>query len=424
MKKHTLLSLIVVLLAASMLFGAGVQEQKAAEAEKTVLEFWTWRPEDVDFYNAQIAIFEKANPNIKVVQTAHRNTEYNTILAASLSGGAGPDVFQGRAYGGLATFADSGFLEPLESWMPELKNYAPTALLGATSPTDGKIYGSPAVSQTVFMFYNKDIYKELGLTIPKTWNELIANFEAARKAGYTPLANGAKDGWTLETMFGGMAAQFYGGPEFYNDVIAGKKNFQDPAFIRMIEQMKSLTTYMPNMYMGIGYEDMRALFFNEMSPHLIGGSYEAAFFKAQNPGLNFDIFAVPGMRATDPAYVSVYADMNFAMNANSKNKDAAVKFLKHLSSKEFGKAMVTELKMVTSVPGVDASAEPFIARVLELQKNATPFLFLVGFRYQQPTGSSLWQAAAQGVMAGTLTPAQAAKQIQDGIASYYKPFQK
>jgi raffinose/stachyose/melibiose transport system substrate-binding protein len=79
--------------------------------------------------------------------------------------------------------------------------------------------------------------------------------------------------------------------------------------------------------------------------------------------------------------------------------------------------------MVTSVPGVDASSEPFIARVLELQKHATPFIFLVGFRYNQPTGSSLWQAAAQGVMADTLTPAEAARQVQEGIASYYEPFQ-
>ena len=424
MKKHTLISFLLVLETASLLFGAGVQEQAAPQAPQTVLEFWTWRPEDVDFYAKQIALFEAANPTIKVVQTAHKNTEYNTILAAALSGGAGPDVFQGRAYGGLATFADSGFLEPLEAWMPELKNYSATALLGATSPTDGKVYGSPAVSQTVFMFYNKDIYKELGLSIPKTWAEMISNFEAAKKAGYIPLGNGAKDGWCLETMLGGMGPSIYGGTAFFNDVVAGKKNFLDPAFLTMVEQMKSLTKYMPDMYMGISYEDMRSNFFNELSPHLIAGSYEAAYFKTQNPDLNFDIFAVPGPKATDPAYVSVYADMNFAMNAKSKNKDAAVKFLKFLSSKEFGKAMVTDLKMVTSVPGVDATSDPFIARVLELQKNATPYLFLVGFRYQQPTGSSLWQAAAQGVMAGTLTPAQAAKQVQDGIASYYKPFQK
>ena len=134
---------------------------------------------------------------ITVVQTAHKNTEYNTILAAALSGGAGPDIFQGRAYGGLATFADSGFLEPLEQWMPELKNYSATALLGATNPSDGKIYGSPAVSQTVFMYYNKAIYKELGLSVPKTWDEMIHNFDVAKAAGYIPLGNGAKDGCVI-----------------------------------------------------------------------------------------------------------------------------------------------------------------------------------------------------------------------------------
>jgi len=419
--------LLVTLLLPGMLFAQGTAEKPSVttvQKEKTVLEFWTWRPEDVDFYAAQIAKFEALNPDIQIIQTAQKNTEYNTILAASLSGGAGPDVFQGRAYGGLATFADSGFLEPLEQWMPELKDYSATALLGATSPTDGRIYGSPAVSQTVFMYYNKAIYKKLGLSIPKTWDQLLANFDAVKKAGYLALGNGAKDGWTLETMLGGMGPGFYGATSFYNDVVDGKKNFEDPAFIFMMEQMKSLTKYMPDMYMGVGYDDMRSYFVNETAAHLIAGSYEAAYFKSQNPSLDFGIFAIPSAKAFDPAYVSVYADMNFAVNAHSKHKEAAIEFLHFLSSKEFGNAMVRDLKMVSAVPGVDASFDPFIASVLDLQKNSTPYLFLVGFRYKQPTGSSLWQAAAQGVMAGTITPEQAAKQIQSGIASYYTPFQK
>lgn len=424
MNRRFFILVLIALMVTGMLFAAGVQEEKASDAqEKTTLEFWTWRPEDVEFYESQIALFEAANPDIEVVQTAHKNTEYNTILAASLSGGSGPDVFQGRAYGGLVTFSDSGFLEPLEKWMPELKDYSETALLGATSPTDGKIYGSPAVSQTVFMYYNKDIYDELGLSIPETWSEMIDNFDAMEEAGYMALGNGAKDGWTLETMLGGMGPAFYGGTDFYNDVIEGKKDFEDPAFIHMIEKMKSLSEYLPDMYMGIGYEDMRSYFINEMAGHLIAGSYEASYFTGQNSDLDYGIFAIPGESASDPRYVSVYADMNFAMNANSENKDAAVKFLKFLSSKDFGKAMVRDMKMVTSVPGVDASSDPFISRILELQENATPYIFLVGFRYDQPTGSSLWQAAAQGVMAETLTPEEAAEQIQDGIASYYEPFQ-
>lgn len=423
--KRYLMLVIVCLAAVSALSATGTTEAPSTSAPaKVELHFWTWRPEDVAFYNKQIGLFEAANPDIHVVQTALKNTEYNTILAAALAGGSGPDVFQGRAYGGLATFADSHYLEPLEQWLPELKNYSAAALLGATSPTDGKIYGSPAVSQTVFMFYNKAIYKKLGLSIPKSWNEMLANFEATKKAGYIPLANGAMEGWTLETMLGGMGPAFYGANTFYNAVVKGEKTFQDPAFIKAIEKMQSLGVYMPDMYMGVSYEDMRAYFFNEVAAHMIGGSYEAAYFKAQNPSLDFDVFAIPGEDPTKPAYVSVYADMNFAMNAATKNKDASVKFLRFLSSKEFGNAMISELKMISSVPGVNASSDPFIARVLELQKNSTPFIFLVGFRYQQPTGSSLWQAAAQGVMAGKLTPAEAAKQVQDGIASYYKPFQK
>jgi ABC-type glycerol-3-phosphate transport system substrate-binding protein len=47
-----------------MLFAAGAAEQADGAGEKTVLEFWTWRPEDVEFYANQIALFEAANPEI------------------------------------------------------------------------------------------------------------------------------------------------------------------------------------------------------------------------------------------------------------------------------------------------------------------------------------------------------------------------
>jgi len=49
---------------------------------------------------------------------------------------------------------------------------------------------------------------------------------------------------------------------------------------------------------------------------------------------------------------------------------------------------------------------------------------LVGFRYQQPTGSVLIQSGLQGMLAGKLEPAEVAKQVQEGIATYYAPFKK
>ncbi|MEG0269924.1 MAG: extracellular solute-binding protein [Clostridia bacterium] len=396
----------------------------AAEAA-TEIQFWTWRPEDTAFYDKAIATFEQANPDVKVVQNAIKNTEYNTILSAALAAGeGGPDVFMSRAYGGLQTFADSGYMLALDDLIPELADFSAATRGGALSNTDGKMYGVPAVSQTMFCFYNKKIYEELKLTVPTTWNEFIANLEACKAAGYDGLANGTKEGWCCEFLFGGTCPSFYGGNEFYDKVVKGETNFMDPIFVNAVQKIKDLTPYMPKMYEGVAYTDIQASFINEMSAHFIGGSYEAGYFASENPDLQFDIFAIPGEKAEDPAYVSVYADMNFAISASTKKQEAALKFVKYLATKEFGDTVVSELSMVSSVPGVDVSVNPFIAKVLELQKDASPYLFLVGFRYAQPTGSSLFQTAAQDLMVGKQTAEQTCQTVQDGIASYYVPFQK
>ncbi len=395
-----------------------------AFAQKTTIQFWTWRPEDVDAYNQLLTVFQAQNPDIQVVQTAQLNTQYNTILSAALAGGSGPDVFQSRAYGGLETFAQSGYMEPLDTWVPELKGFAAGPVRGATSIKDGKIYGVPFASQTLFVYYNKKMYDKLGLKVPTTWDQFLGNLAAMQKAGIQPLANGAKDGWTLEVMMGALCPNFYGANDFFNAVVKGQTNFQDPRFVNAIAKLKDLIPYMPKLFMGVSYTDMQSAFINEQAGHFIGGSFEAGYFSAQNPALQFDVFPGPAAKAGDPQFVSTYADGNFSMNAASKNKAAAAKLLRFFASKTTGDFFIKTLKQVSAVPGVDTSASPYIQKVLSFQKYETTYVFLVGFRYEQPTGSALAQAALQGMFAGTLSPADVAKQIQDGIAPYYAPFKK
>ncbi len=391
----------------------------------TEISFWTWRPEDAAFYEDVIADFQAANPDVKVIQNAIKNTEYNTILSAALAAGDGaPDVFMSRAYGGLQTYADSGYMLPLDEAMSELASFSEFALGGATSVTDGKIYAVPAVSQTMLCFYNAGVYDALGLSVPATWAEFLANLEACKAAGYEALANGTKDGWCCEALFGAVGPSFYGGNDFYDRLISGETSFMDPAFVNAVDRLTDLAPYMPDLFEGVSYTDMQASFINEVSAHFIGGSYEAGYFQSENPDLKYGVFAVPGETADGPAYVSVYADMNFAVSAATKKQEAALRFVKYLATPEFGERVVSELAMISSVPGVDVSSNAFIASVLNLQKNATPYVFLVGFRYQQPTGSSLFQSAAQDLMVGKATAGQTCQIVQDGVASYYAPFQK
>jgi len=112
------------------------------------------------------------------------------------------------------------------------------------------------------------------------------------------------------------------------------------------------------------------------------------------------------------------------MNAGSKNKEAAAKWLRFLAGKDTGNAFIKDLKQVSAVPGVDTSSSPYITKVLSLQKYNTPYIMLVGFRYQQPTGSVLIQSALQGFMAGKFDAAEVCRQVQEGIATYYAPFKK
>jgi raffinose/stachyose/melibiose transport system substrate-binding protein len=419
------------ILAATMAFAAGGKDEgsttpvaAAAPVEQVTINFWTWRPEDVESYNKLIATFESQNPGVKVIQTAHKNTEYNTILSAALSGGSGPDVFQSRAYGGLETFAQSGYMEALETWVPELKDFSAASRRGASSVKDGKIYGVPFASQTLFVYYNQAMYDKLGLKVPQTWEQFIANLQAMKAAGVLPLANGGKDGWTLEVLMGALAPNFYGANDFFDAVVKGQTNFQDPRFVEAIKKLGELAPYMPDLFMGTSYTDMQASFINEQAGHFIGGSFEAGYFSKQNPDLKFDFFPGPAAKAGAPNYVSVYADGNFSMNSASAHKEAAAKLLRFFASKTTGNMFISELKQVSAVPGVDTSSSPFIAKVLQVQKYNTPYVFLVGFRYQQPTGSVLAQAALQGMMAGKLSAEEVCKQIQDGIASYYEPFKK
>jgi len=47
-------------------------------------------------------------------------------------------------------------------------------------------------------FYNRKVYKKLGLSIPKTWAELMQNCEKIKKAGIIPVIASYKDSWTSQ----------------------------------------------------------------------------------------------------------------------------------------------------------------------------------------------------------------------------------
>lgn len=421
MNDRTIVFTALLVLVVPFAFGGGAQE--AAPAEGVVeLDFWSWRIEDTDQYEELIARFEAANPGIRVRFDPIQQTEYNTVLSAALQGGTGPDIIHLRAYGGLEQFAQPGYLMPLDGAIEELDAIPEGVLRGATSINDGRVYGVPFASQTLLVYYNSAMYQRLGLEEPETWDEFIANLEAMDGAGITPLANGAADGWTLEVLSGVMGPNFYGANGFFNAIMAGETGFTDAKYVASLERLLQLTRFMPDGFMGVSYVDMQAAFINEIAGHFVGGSWEAAYFQSQNPALDFGIFQGPVENAGETRYVSSFVDGSFGASADTEHPEEARAFLTFLMSQASGQFFADELKLISDVPGVNAD-DPFLQEVIAFNENSTPYLMLVGFRYQQPTGSTLLQSALQEMFAGRIDAAEAAGQVQRGVATWFEPFQ-
>lgn len=156
---------------------------------------------------------------------------------------------------------------------------------------------------------------------------------------------------------------------------------------------------------------------------MLAGSYELGTFAQMNPDLEVGVFPIPGERAADPAYISIYVDGSYGINANTEHPEEALAFIRFLASQEYGQMFTDTLKQISAVPGTEPE-DPVLAEIVELMETrGTPFLMLTAFRYGQPSGSTLLQNEIQGVFAGLLSIDQAAANIQEGLAAWHEPFQ-
>jgi len=395
----------------------------AAALAQTTLSFWSWRTEDVAAYEKFIAAFHAENPDVDVTFTPYLNTEYNTIVSTALQGGGGPDIVHLRAYGGMEPLAQAGLLVRLDDKVPALAGFDPGILLGATNRADGGVYGVPFALQTVQILYNVDMFERLGLEEPTTWAELLAVGDALKDSGVYAFANGTKDGWTNETLFGAVGPTFYGGTPFFQEITAGNTDFTDPSFTAALERMVALRPYLAENYTGVGYTDMQTLFAFEQAGMFAAGSYELGNMAQLNPDLRIGSFAVPADDAATPTAISFYVDGSYGINANSPHQEAALRFIEFLASQEFGQMFTDELQQISAVPGTKPTSEALAGMVEMMNEQGTPYLMLTAFRFGQPSGSTLLQNEMQAVMAGDKAVADAVTNIQRGVAEWFEGFQ-
>lgn len=405
------------------------QTQDDADGEQceqdVTLRVWSWRTEDAEAYETIFDVFEDENPCITVDFQAFVNTEYNQILQTGLTGSDGPDVAQVRSYGLLQPLVEGENLVALDDIVPEVADFDPTILAGALGREDGATYGVPFASQTLQMYYNVAIFEEHGLEEPTTWEEFVELNETLSAAGTTPMSVGGLDAWMMPIVHDILGSAQYGGSQFEQAVLAGDADLTDAQYVDSLQTVLDVQEFMPQDVVGVSYTESQVLFTTEQAAMFPGGSFELAFFQAENPEMELGVFQVPPPPGSvlDHPVTPAYADGNWGLSANSSHPQEAETLIQWLATAEFGQMVANDLKQFSPVPGVTFD-DPLMQEMWDLyQENPAPYLHLVNFRYGDPSGTDLVGNGVQELFLGDKSPAEVAEDVSTGLAEWFTPGQ-
>lgn len=204
---------------------AGGDTAAASKDKAFTIRVGSWflddRPYQQAFMKAVEQGYKQLYPNAKIQWDITLGASYFDKLKAQFASDSAPDVtfFQKKDW-----FKAGNFMElSNEPWVSRLSDG------GKKSPAvfyDGTLFGVPLGSTPAGgVWYNADMFNELGLKPPTTVQEFMDVCEKLKAAGKTPIALGFKDVWTAQ-LFMSLWIQSYGfasdpdyGMKMYNGAI-------------------------------------------------------------------------------------------------------------------------------------------------------------------------------------------------------------
>ena len=291
---------------------------------------------------ASVDRFNKTSKAGKAKLVTFANDPYKQRLRTAIGGANSPDVFFNWGGGNLKPYVDAGKIEDLSSVLndnPELKDaFLPSVLAGGQF--DGKTYGLPMRGvQPVLLFNNQKVLKSAGISsTPATWDDLLADVDALKAKGVTPIALAGSQSWT-ELMWAEYLLDRVGGPEVFKNVRDNQNGgWKQPEVLQAMTMLKQLIDRgaFGNKFQSVGYDVGGAstiLATDQAGFHLMG-SWEYTNQLGQSPdfvkagNLGYGPFpAVTGGKG-DPSNLVGNVSNFYSITKDSDAKEAAEEYVK------------------------------------------------------------------------------------------------
>jgi multiple sugar transport system substrate-binding protein len=277
-----------------------------------------------------VADFRAANPDVDVHLVVQDLPTYRRGLPGTLDGEAAPDVFNWYAGDQLRMMAQRGELDDLSDlWKANTWwNTFPSAAI----TVGGRQYALPYQYYPWGLFTRRDVLERAGIhEPPRDLSAIMTACSKLRKAGFTPIALGGKDGWPLAAWFDfiDMRANGY---EYHQQLLEGKATYNDTNVRRAFAMWKQLIDAKCFDPAALSVDEHNAeaqLYGGRAGMLLMGTVASASFPEIVRPVIDYQRF--PAIDSGQAAAEAAPTD-TFQVAARARNKADARRFLKFASS--------------------------------------------------------------------------------------------
>lgn len=278
-----------------------------------------------------VADFGEMHPDLNIELTIVDREAWKTQIRNAL-GANPPDVVNWYAANRMLPYVNAGlFADVSDLWEePEFEALASTK--GAMT-LDGAQWGVPYTYYQWGVYYRKDIFEELGLSEPTTWEEEKANCQAILDSGRKCYTIGTKFLWTAGGWFDYLNMRT-NGFDFHMQLAAGEVSWEDDRVRQTFANWRELIDMGAFLENHQSYSWQEALPFmvrGDAASYLIGNFAVAPLREAGLTDDQLDFYQFPIINP-DVALAEDAPTDTFHIPSGAKNKENARAFLRYMVS--------------------------------------------------------------------------------------------
>ncbi|MEC0125272.1 ABC transporter substrate-binding protein [Paenibacillus pabuli] len=209
--------------------------------------------------------------------------------------------------------------------------------------------------------YNKQIFEELGLSIPTNYEQFLAICEKIKASGITPVFMPYKDAWAANIWPAAAFADFIAknDPTFFDDLNSNKKKWSDiPEFKTFLEQQYEVYTkgYTNTDVLSDSYDMAVGKFLNKEVAMMFMGDWLIEGVAEQDPSMELGVFPIPSSENASLGASPLGGQL--FIPKKSKHLEEAKKFLDFIGSKEVAQKIVDSKGYVSNLSDVTTPELP------------------------------------------------------------------